>query len=398
MRRTIAKECVVDDPIFGSQYTLSRKFKDSSLEAGYRTQLFITWSPRVRRMAVLLLLYQAGHTIHAFACQCGTKIDTFSGPMLYFSFIFPLSCDCCYLAFTCSRYMTRKTAAPGMVAFLLLVTGCYTLPVILGAATNQHPVFGEPLSKLCANTTTANTSFVGMTEFERYGLVASSQGAFFVSTVLVFVSVTVIAASGLGMAPAQSFLLTSIAGSIYYSYSVEVWANSHDLDASVVLSHMILAIVGSFFLAVLVSSANRQQYLVRVLSQQQHDARVEQLRAEKQRLEYERAFAVHQINYTQNELMPPNSEDPSLSDIGGSLFNAEVAAATEAAEAATAAVEVQPTDAAHVGMHVLQAVPELSICDGGFSGLRRAASEGNMREQYPIRGAKRLGMPNPKYV
>ena len=81
-----------------------------------------------------------------------------------------------------------------------------------------------------------------------------------------------------------------------------MWEFHHavDLASSLFVFHAVVLVVFAL-IAYAQGSALRQQFLVRLQLQQAKDARIEQLDAEKQRLDYERAFALKRAGMSTND-------------------------------------------------------------------------------------------------
>lgn len=223
----------------------------------------------------MIILWELYAMIDSFHCQCGTRVGTYEGWALVWSFALPSTMALITLLIHSPYLNTRlKRCMPLiMVAIFLTTAAGYTAPlgVYLMHAQQEHS--REEL----------------LTKAE--GSAIAQEGAWFSSTIAVLslACSTAGISVGAGAIPIISFLpLPMIALTFYengrlnkeYGVIASVWAQTLPV-------FFVCAILTWFQ-----TTISRQHYMMRIYKHFQRELRVEQLLNEKERLDYERRFAL----------------------------------------------------------------------------------------------------------
>jgi hypothetical protein len=264
-----------DESLDMRQHFLSGHFYSTRLEAAYADHLHSIWRPRIRCLAIMIILWELYAMIDSFHCQCGTRVGTYEGWALVWSFALPSTMALITLLIHSPYLNTRlKRCMPLiMVAIFLTTAAGYTAPlgVYLMHAQQEHSR-EELLSKA-------------------EGSAIAQEGAWFSSTIAVLslACSTAGISVGAGAIPIISFLpLPMIALTFYengrlnkeYGVIASVWAQTLPV-------FFVCAILTWFQ-----TTISRQHYMMRIYKHFQRELRVEQLLNEKERLDYERRFAL----------------------------------------------------------------------------------------------------------
>ena len=302
-------------------WILSGRFRSAKLEAAYSNYLFAIWVPRFRMIASVGVLIEVWALIDSLLCGCGVRVGVYTGGALIHSYMFPSSV-LLVVILTLSPKTMRKIGtdkAPLIIAVgaVVLAAG-YTLP--LAAFLRDHPVYtaadnstaASQLIECLHNATLASRSTDGQTGDGarlRHDLVtacvtatsaalqrpvaAVAQNALWcLSTITILLSLLSLGATSLGVGPLPLALFLPIPAALYINFNYVWFIRYYNMTLDLVTTSMIIYLV-TILLTYVHNNSTRREFLVRIYAQHEKDIRVEQLQREKERLDYERRFALH---------------------------------------------------------------------------------------------------------
>ena len=126
------------------------------------------------------------------------------------------------------------------------------------------------------------------------------QGAWFTNSIMTFTLLTSLASVGLGVGAIEISLLMPVAILCYLIFERQRFGHQHAVEPSLVPQSLIVYALCTF-LTFCHTGSTRQQFIVRIYVQHESDLRVEQLEQEKERLDYERLFALQIGNGNVND-------------------------------------------------------------------------------------------------
>ena len=297
---------------------LSGRFVSAKLEDAYNAYLFAIWLPRLKLLSAVVIVSElyafidSFYCCDSFYCSCGTRFGVYHGAALIFSYVFPSSVLVITLLLLSSKRMSRlgRDKAPLVLAIatVVLVAG-YTQP--LAAYLRSDPIlaasnatWSADLMDCLRNATLAsapseegNADTIGRSlACVKVATETMTQNALWgLSTIVIFLLLLSLGATSLGLGPLPFALFVPIPASMYitFNYSWYLYAYSASIDLvgpAVLLGSLALV------LTYVHNKSARQEFLVRIYTRNEKDRRVEQLQEEKERLDYERRFALHQAS------------------------------------------------------------------------------------------------------
>lgn len=289
-----------DGELDTSQYIISRRFTSPELEGTFAHFTFWSWRPRVLWVSVMAFLYELYNLIEIAICHCGTRVDAFSGPTL----INLLTLPSVVLLANCILFTPWVVAVlkPRFVrwCFIVLVAVLFAAYVIPSSVYLQ----AQPPDALFRNVNVSRawigenrTSEAHLHEmilehaFEQALRVGDSVTWFIVTVMALFMLVSMVG-TALGLSLIPLALLELLCLLAYGAYLALWFRHSVGGRPSALLPGLAMCYIVSLVFACVVQWSARQSFIVRIYSQHQRDVRIEQLSAEKERLEYERAMAV----------------------------------------------------------------------------------------------------------
>lgn len=264
------------------QRFFSGSFYSSRLEEAYKEYLQSIWVPRIRALSLAVIVWEMIAMIDSFACHCGVRVGTYEGWALVWSLSFPTAVSLLTLVVLSPFFSQFKRYMPlNVVVLVVILCVGYTPPLSVYLSTQASP----------ANATISMS--------EATALVGS--GAWFASTctVVCLTCSTAFISTGLGAIPIIIFLPLPmvILGLFERSRLNHAYGVAPNMWGQAFVVYFVCSILAYF------QTANsRRQYLVRIYVQFEQAMRVEQLEAEKDRLDYERRFAL------QKSRGPPESQ------------------------------------------------------------------------------------------
>ena len=265
----------------------SGRFRSATLEIEYCTYLFAIWRPRYRFILFCALMYELWAIVDAVDCQCGVRYGMFEGGWLIFTFVFPETMF--FVGWVLLSPYLARFIAPHAWKVLATHAMCMALGYLIPAIVylQNHPLDRpecpetlESVDAALLHLTTLNLMCAML------GLLCSSFGVGSLSLVL-FVTL-------------HACLFT-----YYFVVHTErlLGSTSHALVPMVIMT-----VAVNVVFAFMYESHAREQYIVRIYAAHEKDMRVTQLQEEKERLDYERRFAIQKaMHHDQSRLPEPRA-------------------------------------------------------------------------------------------
>ena len=73
-----------------SQWFISRAFRSAELEEGFAKYTFALWRPRIQIISVTAIVFEVCSLTETYFCDCGTRLSTYSGPILVYLLTLPM--------------------------------------------------------------------------------------------------------------------------------------------------------------------------------------------------------------------------------------------------------------------------------------------------------------------
>ena len=263
------------------QKWFSGRFCSIKLESKYKMYTYALWRPRLRVCLLLAALVELYSIIDSFICTCGQRFGTYQGQLLNYTLIFPGATIVVGIVLLSPRF--TKRVAPHAPVFFASLTFIFVYGYLL------------PITFYLR----------GLPVLIDTGRQLATDALWVVNTVNVILALLTTFATSLGIGPLPLFIYSVILYGCYFFYSLTFLEHTHGStfnpgDALFPVSGFQVLIMS--VLASLHNSNFRQQYVVRIYAAHERDTRVEQLQREKERLEYERRFAVREAERHSPEL------------------------------------------------------------------------------------------------
>ena len=272
-----------DGSLDSRQNLFSGRFMSAKLEAAYSAYTLAVWQPRLRAFFALLAVIEAFLLIQGLLCSCGLRFDTYEGWARVYSFAF-LMASIIVLWLILSPKLARYTAKmmPWLIPVVVVVDLIgYAIPLAL-YLDDVGPEAG-------ANNALLLTEDAAATKAMQLSLV--DQGAWFTNAIMTFTLFTSLASVTFGVGAFPITLLTPVAISCYLLFERKRFGHQYGIEPSLVPQAMIVY-AWTTILTFCHTGSTRQQFILRIYVQHERDLRVEQLEQEKERLDYERRFAL----------------------------------------------------------------------------------------------------------
>ena len=277
-----------------SQWILSRKFRNEALEQSFVQYQLQMWRPRLQLSVVILFVAEVSWLVESALCGCGTRVDTFSGPMLIHVLVFP-SAMMLLIALIFSRrwsLMTAERVTNTFAVLVFLTLAGYLVPAAIYLLRN--PLTVKPLENVTVDTNGDVTWWRADIHLRGDGLYAGdgdrnpimkealnmvdSALYFFVALVAVLTSISAVATSlGFSFMPlafAQTFIVV-LYGAYMRIFCIHNYGDGNIPAAG--LSCLLIIHFVNLHLTYTLQSSSRQQYLVRIYARSERDMRVEQV-------------------------------------------------------------------------------------------------------------------------
>jgi hypothetical protein len=264
------------------QNLLSGRFVSAKLEAAYAAYTLAVWRPRLRTMMLFLAVVEVYLMIRGHLCRCGLRYVTYEGWARVYSFGFLIaSIFVLWLILSpkLARYTTRMM--PWLIPVVVLVDLVgYAIPLAL-YLDNVGPEIG-------ASNVTEDADAMRLMQ-----LSLVDQGAWFTNAIMIFTLFTSLASVTFGVGAFPMLLLTPVAIAAYLLFERKRFGRQYGIEPSLVPQAVIVYALCSI-LTFCHTGSTRQQFILRIYVSHERDLRVEQLEQEKERLDYERRFALRQ--------------------------------------------------------------------------------------------------------
>ena len=260
------------------QYSFSGRFMSSKLEAAYETYTRSVWQPRLRSFSVFLFVMDAFLLIKGLLCRCGLRFDTYDGWALVYAFAFMMS-SLFFLWLLLSPRFTQviDRMMPWLIPFTVFLDLIgYTVPLGLYLDHARASNFSLPED-------VAAMQLMQLSLFD--------QGAWFTSSIMTFTLMTSLASVTFGVGAFAISLLMPVAIICYLLFERKRVMHQYGIEPMLVPQSLVVYALCTI-LTFCHTGSTRQQFLVRIYVQHERDLRVEQLEQEKERLDYERRFAL----------------------------------------------------------------------------------------------------------
>ena len=276
-------------------WRLSGRFQSAKLARAYSEWSYAVWRPRLRLICGLLVLIEIYSLISSIICHCGVRFGVYSGPTLVYAYCMPSSVLTIVVVILSPRWtkMTAETMAiVCAVAAVVLAVG-YTQP--LAAYLRSQPQSDS--------VKTCSSHSPGAEERDEAGvptdlaLKAAESAAWYVSTIVILLFVLSTSATSLGVGTFPLALFLPIPSGVFLAFNYEWFEHFYGFRPDL-LSPTLAVYFVSTILTYAHNSNARQEFIVRIYVQSERDARVEQLQREKERLDYERQFALRSIEHS----------------------------------------------------------------------------------------------------
>jgi len=133
--------------------------------------------------------------------------------------------------------------------------------------------------------------------FQLMKLSLVDQGAWFTNNAMTFTLLTSLASVTFGVGAIAISLFLPVGIIFYLFFERKRFRHQYEIEPSLVLQSLIVYAICAI-LTFCISGSTRQQFILRIYVQHERDLRVEQLEREKERLDYERVFALRNISTT----------------------------------------------------------------------------------------------------
>ena len=259
-------------------WAFSGRFRSPKLEAEYRMYQFAIWRPRFRIILGGIVTYETYAIIDSLICQCGVRYGMFDGPWLAYTFSFPVSMLLlAWAMLSPNRSVVRFIAPKAWPIFgthaMLLVCG-YLIPATV--YLQSHPLSDSAKQTMDAFSL-ANASL------------------WHLATLNLMCAMLATLSAGLAIGAFALLLFLALPFGLFVHYFAVHTQRLHEG-----LPHSLLPCAAVTFginviLGLMHETSTRQQYLVRIYAAHLRDLRLDQLQQEKERLDYERRFALQEL-------------------------------------------------------------------------------------------------------
>lgn len=274
----------------------SGRFMSAKLEAAYAGYTLIVWRPRLRGFFVFLSVLEASHLTKSLLCNCGLRFETYEGWALVYAFAFLMSSIVLYWLLLSPKLThvitTRRMPWLIPMAVMIDIIG-YVVPlaIYLDHATPEAGASNLSLAEDASAMQIMKLSLV-------------DQGAWFSNAIMIFTMLTSLASVSLGVGAIEITLFMPVAILGYMVFERKRFWHKYAIEPSLVPQSLVVYALCTF-LTFCHTGSTRQQFLVRIYVQHERDLRVEQLEREKERLDYERLFALQKTESG----VPKNASD-----------------------------------------------------------------------------------------
>jgi len=250
--------------------------------------------------------------IDSFACTCGNRFGNFRGPMLYYLLLFPSACLLLMVGLFAphTACMSRRHGQMTCALAMAVLLGGYFIPA--GAYLLTDPAAPTPPTAADTAAATAATREVV--------LAATNDSIFFLVTLVAAMSCASLVAMAVAVPLALHAVISLLFTALYTGYLAVVMERKYGSLPAAAIPGCLLVYLISLYIAHLLQSSSRQQFLVRIYAQHERDTRIEQLVSEKERLDYERAIAVQKQRCPpRNASFPPDPDGGSEAHSHGQM-------------------------------------------------------------------------------
>lgn len=264
------------------QHWLSGSFVSARLESAYTTYTLAVWRPRLRTFFVFLAIVEGANLTKGLLCSCGLRFESFHGWALVYAFAFLMSSILfTWLILSPKFVQSTSKMMPWVIpaAVIINVIG-YALP--LGLYLDQaRPEAGGNNASLAEDAAAMQLMKLSLVD----------QGAWFSMNIVTFTLLTALAGVTFGVGAVAITLIMPVAISFYLYFERIRFDHQYGIVPSLVPQSVIVYALCTI-LAFCHAGSTRKHFIVRIYIQHERDLRVEQLEREKERLDYERRFAL----------------------------------------------------------------------------------------------------------
>ena len=297
----------------------SGRFMSAKLEAAYASYTFFVWRPRLRGFFLFLSVLEGILLTKSLLCKCGLRWESYEGWAQVYAFAF-LMASTIFMWMLLSPKLTLAITTRRMpwlipAAVMIDLIG-YVVPLALylDAAGPQAGATNVTLLEDASAMQLMKLSLI-------------DQGAWFTNSIMTFTLLTSLASVGLGVGAIEISLLMPVAILCYLIFERQRFGHQYAVEPSLVPQSLIVYALCTF-LTFCHTGSTRQQFIVRIYVQHESDLRVEQLEQEKERLDYERLFALQNRKSGAPKNESDNSseahEQPAAESDSGGLESDEV--------------------------------------------------------------------------
>jgi len=276
-----------DGSLDSRQRWFSGKFRSPMLEAAFSDYSYAVWQPRLLSVAVLLILVELFNFVTSYMCMCGLRFGVYMGGLLVFSYGYPIAMlMCAGLLFSPASKGIKKGNVQIILAVIIvgLMLGYY-IPLMVHLRA-------QPLA-LLPNQVVGAPWPTNMTDPSQLLIKSTKAGMWYVVTIVLFLTVINTVFIGLGVGALQCAVQACVVIIANTAYMYVWFERTVGIVPSMSIS---LSGLSVYVLSIVVSSTHifnsRRQFVIQLYIQHERDVRIEQLQREKERLDYERQFAV----------------------------------------------------------------------------------------------------------
>ena len=346
------------------QHLFSGRFMSAKLESAYAVYTLAVWRPRLRTFFGFNTVLEVVLLFRALLCRCGLRFDNYEGWALVYSFTFLMASNLVnwlILSPKLVRYTARMM--PWLIPAVVLVDLIgFAIPLML------YLDYASP--EAAVNNASLLTEDAAAMKLMQLSLV--DQGAWFTSSIMTFTLFTSLASVTFGMGGFQVALLTPVAISCYLLFERKRFGHQYGIEPSLVPQSVIVYALCTI-LTFCHTGSTRQQFILRIYVQHERGLRVEQLEQEKERLDYERRFALRQSQEGAQQRDASSNSGSSAQQTGqrGGLPLNE-------GHGATALREILALNAGHISLAFSSSASSSEGCGVGISSAQQRSQRGGL--------------------
>ena len=271
-----------------SQHWFSGRFASAKLEEAYAAYTLVVWRPRLRSFFFFLSILEGCLLIKSLLCNCGLRFATYEGWALVYAFAFLMSSTTLTWLILSPRLMHITTRMMPWLIPVMVVLGLIGYVVPLGLYLDH----AKPMDSLLLPEDPVALQLMKLALID--------QGAWFTNSITTFTLLTALASVAFGVGANVIALFMPVAIISYLMFERKRFRHQYAIEPSL-LPQSVVVYALCTLLTFCVTGSTRQQFIVRIYAQHERELRVEQLEQEKERLDYERLFALQIGNGNVND-------------------------------------------------------------------------------------------------